>query len=229
MLPDKVHIFSPHIDDAVLSLGGCIINWVGKGKEVFVDNIFTKTNWTHPHPISGLTYPCSIDDVTGLRKAEEKKVAQALNITCDFLDLPDHPVRKGYSRYKKQKIEECLCKHVESRLDTSKAFFIPLGLDHPDHLFLNRIVKEVIGADYYNVFYYEDLPYYSWGTLDYMAHFNQLLTTKKAFLEKVLQDSKEEILRHYSSQLTDSFFQSMRAYAYEKKDNCYYERYWAHI
>lgn len=81
-------IFSPHIDDSFLSLGGLILNWRKKKERVQVIDVFSISNYTK----SGLG---ERKEVTRQRKQEERNVQKFTDVHTTFLDFLDAPLR-GY-------------------------------------------------------------------------------------------------------------------------------------
>lgn len=225
----NVQIFSPHIDDAALSLGGCILNWMDKGVCVKINNIFTISDWTHENPISKKTYAKDISQITELRKTEEKTLASFLSYQFEFWDFLDYPLRNQFSSQDQVNMEDQLLNKIEKTLNTRDSFFFPIGINHPDHLLIQRLCKRFLNKAY-NIFFYEDLPYFSWGEFDYRHAFSVHQKKKSPVLVKIDFEKKVSLLKKaYASQISDAFLKSMRSYAYNKTDNEYYERYWKYL
>lgn len=220
-----IQIFSPHIDDAIFSLGGSILNWHRKGLNIRIHNVFTISNWTSPNPLSGVRYQLNLDEVTALRKKEEREAGEYAKFNYEFWDFLDLPLRKEFSIQQNQSMEKKILNKIADCLSLEDSFFFPLGIDHPDHLIINRIGNSFTNNGY-NIFYYEDMPYFSWGNFDYKKAYSDQIRCKMPVLEKINYEEKTEVLKIYSSQVTKAFLKSIRTYSYNLADNNYYERYW---
>ncbi|HTJ52779.1 MAG TPA: PIG-L family deacetylase [Cyclobacteriaceae bacterium] len=221
-----IHIVSPHIDDAILSLGGLVMDLINKDKSIHITYLFTVSNWTNPNAISGLTYPKDEATISQLRKEEEKSIITKLNYTCDFFDLHDLPLRFGNRAVDEQTIFNEVTKRLQTTITKNDLVFFPLGLDHADHIITHKIGLQFMVAGY-QVIFYEDLPYAALGNCD---HQKQHSILKKQGLEPVIVDvdihKKMDLLRHYESQMSQTWLNHIRNYSYSVKDNQYYERYW---
>lgn len=221
----NVHIFSPHIDDAFLSLGGSIFNWRSKGIKVNVYNIFTISNWTPPGSQSERNFGNDVATITALRKAEEREVSKQANFEIVFWDFLDFPLREGFSESDNRKLEDQIFEKLSACLNSEDLFFFPMGILHPDHLLICRLSEKFIGKSY-NIFYYEDMPYLSWGKSEFKEVYKNENVNKSPLFEKIDFVQKAEILKYYRSQVLDDWFNYMMAYSYNNVDNEYYERYW---
>lgn len=225
---NSIQIFSPHIDDAVLSLGGCILNWRGKGLKIKINNIFTISNWTHTNPISDVNYGKNISRVTELRKTEERNLANNLQYEYEFWDFLDCPLRHNFSPTDIQNMENQICDRIKKKLNKKDSFFFPLGIDHPDHILVKKLSSFFINKGY-KIYFYEDLPYFSWGGFDYQKSYVICSKDKSPELVKINFEQKASFVKKYGSQINETFIENMRAYAYNKADNYYYERYWKQL
>jgi len=161
-------VISPHIDDAILSLGGCILNWVRNGEKVKIINVFSKASAINKDAISvraGKKYPTDFKSAMNVKKAEEKRVQNALKIKAEFLDWPDRNLNihkyKGYFFYKKSSIDR-LKNHIRRKINKDSTIFFPLAMGeirvHADHIIIRQIGLFLL-KDGYDVRFYEDLPY----------------------------------------------------------------------
>jgi len=221
-----IHIVSPHIDDAILSLGGLVMDLINKDKRIHITYLFTVSNWTNPNAISGLTYSKDEAAISQLRKEEEKSIMAELNYACDFLDLHDLPLRFGNRAVDEQAIIREITKRLHATVTKDDLIFFPLGLDHADHIITHKVGLQFIVAGY-QVIFYEDLPYAALGNYDHKKQYSIL---KEQELEPVIVDvdihKKMDLLRHYESQMSQIWLNHIRNYSYSAKDNQYYERYW---
>ena len=83
--PERV-IISPHMDDAMISLGGHLLLWRGYGIRVTVYDFFTVSNFTH----WGFG---DADKVSEIRKREEMAVMGEIGVIATFMDYPESVVR----------------------------------------------------------------------------------------------------------------------------------------
>jgi LmbE family N-acetylglucosaminyl deacetylase len=162
-------VISPHIDDAILSLGGCILNWVRNGEKVKIINVFSKAGGINKDSISvlaGKRYPTDFKSAMKIKKAEEKNIQNILKIEVEFLDWPDRNINiysyKGDFFYKKSAIER-LKNDIRRKIDKDSPAFFPLAMGelrtHADHIIARQIGLFLL-KDGYDIRFYEDLPYF---------------------------------------------------------------------
>jgi len=210
-------VIAPHIDDAFLSLGGSILNWL-KHEKVRIIYLFSVSSFTHDENIHKKTYPSDVAFVTSLRKEEELSVQKLTGTEVIFLDMAcrsarDHDLDMGY-------VKDVLLK-VISKDDT---LFFPLSIGkHVDHILVYELGKSLLKGGY-NIFFYEDLPY--------MTKKRDIsLYTSDILLSPVIKDidikTKLKLLRLYESQMTYGWLYNVESYAYFLGDEKRYcERYW---
>jgi LmbE family N-acetylglucosaminyl deacetylase len=129
-------IFCPHTDDAIFSLGDYIING---------------NNFTIASAFAGIP-----DDEVGykkhtiLRKEHEFacNLVGAKIINNDLLD----------DVYGKQN-EESLIKWIKETIKDYSNIYIPLGIHHPDHIFLSDTIFNLMKEFNKTYFVYAELPY----------------------------------------------------------------------
>lgn len=223
----SIQIFSPHIDDAVFSLGGSIRNWREKGIHVKVHNIFTVSDWIAPDSISGMDRNLGLKEVTALRRNEEALVGEDLNFEFNFWEFLERPLRKAFSEQDNDKMKAEIHERISSCLNSEDQFFFPIGIEHEDHILINELAGNFINKSF-NICFYEDMPYVSWGGFDYREAFELQLVDKVPVIETIDYNRKIKVLRKYSSQVREIFISTMRAYSYSHVDNKYCERYWRH-
>ena len=140
---------SPHLDDAVFSVGGTIARLRGEGRRVVVATVFTRSV---PHPV-GFALACQTDkglapsaDYMAMRRDEDCAACNRLGVgACDVihLDLPEAPHRGYHSaaelfagiheadRATTGDIERVL----EPLIQRAATIYLPLGHGHHvDHL-----------------------------------------------------------------------------------------------
>lgn len=209
-------VFSPHIDDAVLSLGGLIARLATSSGDLCVINIFTLSNWINPDGIFKDRFAeTDTEVISNVRKAEEAESGRLLHYSTDFLDFPDLPLRDGLVSYHelynriKDKIKEYLGKDI-------RAFF-PLGIDHPDHEIIAAIGYELLDEGY-PVLFYEDMPYvarnYGSGNLV------KAKAIQRGFISFPVEIDimrKMEAIKVYESQVSEEWL--IDIYNYSQKDD----------
>lgn len=94
----KITLLSPHLDDAVFSVGGLIAALADEGHELHVVTCFTRSV---PNP-TGFALACQLDkglsaevDYMQLRREEDVRACELLSAQPHWLDLPEAPHR-GY-------------------------------------------------------------------------------------------------------------------------------------
>jgi LmbE family N-acetylglucosaminyl deacetylase len=173
-------ILSPHLDDAVASLGGLISKNVSLGKKVHVATYFTKE-------FDSSTLPKKLAKVANYkeRKIEDKNSLDFLGASYEWIDLPERAMRKPWLKkltdvfHSPSSIEGFteltnIKNHIESLLSKYKRAIIyaPLGAgNHQDHVEVFLAAFHVmVEKDVYDRFYfYED--FYSLGNIMRKNHF----------------------------------------------------------
>jgi LmbE family N-acetylglucosaminyl deacetylase len=143
---EKILLISPHLDDAVFSVGGIAAELAAQGHEVHVLTCFTQSV---ENP-TGFALACQLDknlpakiDYMELRRQEDQKACQLLDIIPHWGDLPEAPHR-GYDSAKElfqdikkqDKIAEKLTKILENWIEKIQPQLIisPKGIgNHVDH------------------------------------------------------------------------------------------------
>jgi LmbE family N-acetylglucosaminyl deacetylase len=175
---NKVIFFSPHLDDAIFSSGGTIINHLKKGDEVLVVTIFSGIPDISNLSEFSLNIICP--GWATERIKENLNILNSIEVKILNLDFLDAIFRKNdsgqylclswsdvFSENKnKYKEEIFLYNSVKKKIldivkNTDDVLYFPLSLgDHVDHVLINKIAKELNEANYdLNICYYEDLPY----------------------------------------------------------------------
>jgi hypothetical protein len=219
-------IISPHIDDAFLSLGGMIREWVKGPEQIDITYVFSISDWTSPQAIAQLSYPTDKQKVTAIRKSEEMDINILLPYLYRLLDFPDASVRNHEPRGGFGELYEQVLQKLEKIIDRSARCFFPLGLGHPDHLLIRNIGLSLLRKQY-NIWFYEDMPYMAYQEMlpDVLYEFIMGIGMEPSSTSIDLH-KKIEILKNYRSQLCDAWLQSITNYAYSPADNTYYERIW---
>jgi LmbE family N-acetylglucosaminyl deacetylase len=231
-------IISPHIDDAFLSLGGSILNWIEKKEKIKIIHVFSKSNWTNPNSLSAKKYTKDIETISNIKKREEEEVSSILKTKPVFLDyiekIPLYNMeQKDIIKKVKKSFNKEFVKNIENSLtmEINKRFicFFPLSTeDHPSHRLVNDIGLNLLKKGY-NIQFYEDFPYIS-------RNINKIkeITSFRNFklipiLKEINIKRKLKILKCYKSQISVRWLDEMETYAHSLKENKYYERYWKPI
>lgn len=153
------HVLSPHLDDAVLSMGQTI---AAMTDDVEIVTVFAGVPegdvWTR------------YDQVTGFPDSHRAMLARRAEDRAAIGKLGAHTSVKHWNYFDLQ-----YCRGPREpaemdnlRLDIATLFedgpvYAPLGIGHPDHLFVANIAREAcplrIGKTLIGVFQYEELPY----------------------------------------------------------------------
>ena len=160
----RVLAVSPHLDDAVFSVGGTLAVLADAGHEVVVATVFTRSV---PDP-TGFALACQTDkglapevDYMALRRAEDEAATAVLGVRPRHLDLPEAPHR-GYSSapdlFAGLRDGDEVWRDVRALLEGLEAdvWLAPQGLGgHVDHL---QVLRAVAGLDR-PVLWWRDSPY----------------------------------------------------------------------
>jgi LmbE family N-acetylglucosaminyl deacetylase len=217
-------IFSPHPDDAFISLGGAILNWAKAGEKIKVVDFFTVSNYTN----RGLQDP---HFVTSIRKGEEITAAASCNAEVEFIDLKDSFLR-GYSQrpypteinwgIDNENFEKI--KHeILERAENNECYF-PLGIGHHvDHILVREAAAELIKeGKVKKYFFYED-QYYA-AKCHFVTGFAKSIHIVPR-LVKIDFDEKQKLMDIYQSQVEQSW-SLVRNYARSITSSGFHERIW---
>lgn len=203
-------IFSPHCDDAALSLGGAIKNDLVE-RDICIYDIFSVSNYTIMQQGTG-----NPEEVTKIRNEEERRVMELLGADFELWGYPEPLLRNGYTHLDnifdpegKPKSDK-LYTEIESKVrsicesNPTANIFFPMGLGyHIDHLIVASIGLNILRKHpNLKVYFYEDQPYVGGISLDEVAHFVQSSNPNfesHTFAFNNILD-KMSILKHYKSQ-----------------------------
>ena len=219
-------VLSPHLDDAVLSLGGMMAHQVSQGRSVVVYNLFCA-------PYHGPLSPAAQrlhegwgdpEDITALRLQEDRQALELIGahqIIGDARDLIYRQSLQGAWLYtnmediqgERNPEDNALVNTYFNKLSGmfSKEkfdFYTPLGIGgHIDHMLAFDIGARLHQAGYI-VKFYEDLPYAL--REDYLHARTDNLTDMQSVVELFpleMLERKIEALHYYQSQI-DSLFEN---------------------
>lgn len=201
-------VFSPHLDDAVLSCGAQIAVWAELGHQVVVATVFSAANEAYSAHYAR-------------RRADDDKAVRALGATPLYLDFMDAPFRNAqYRNFNTLLLHETL--PVDSRetatalglrmqslaqeLEAAALYFPLAAGGHVDHLAVFEASKIFWPGDT-PVHYYQDLPYAlvpGWVSLRWQQHGACAEQLMKADLPPTrLQDLALAFLENYMEDAAD--------------------------
>ena len=152
----KIALLSPHLDDAVFSVGGLMAALSDEGHALHVVTCFTRSV---PHP-TGFALACQLDkglsaevDYMQLRREEDARACALLRAEPHWLDLPEAPHRGYHSAaalfgdfVEADTVQSELYKQLENALAKIKPDLIlsPEGIgNHVDHRRVRRVVARL--------------------------------------------------------------------------------------
>lgn len=149
-----VIVISPHLDDAVLSLGQTIEALTATGTPVTIVTVLAGVPGalplTHYDAKSGFT---SGEQAVVGRRAEDQRACTVLRARSAYLDWFDgqygQPPETGAVIADLRRIV---------RTHDSARVFAPLGIAHPDHEHVARCARGAVRPDVDTLYLYEDLP-----------------------------------------------------------------------
>ncbi|MDJ0757221.1 MAG: PIG-L family deacetylase [Ardenticatenaceae bacterium] len=167
-------ILSPHLDDAILSCGGIIIERTRAGQRVLIVTVMAGD--PPPGPVS--SYAGSLESrwelvqqAAAARRAEDIRACRHVGADWDHWDIPDciyrrHP-QSGETFYNSDReifgeihpAEMALITQLRQKmidLPPANEVFVPLGIGHHVDHQLTRAAAEQWGIP---LIYYEDYPY----------------------------------------------------------------------
>lgn len=191
-------IFSPHCDDAVLSLGGAIYNGMLGHGSIIIKNVFTISNYT----IMGLGNP---ELVSQIRHKEETKVMQTLGVNYELWGYHEPLLRLNYASADDIFTSDPLVdpiygeiyRRVSKECSVDTIYYFPLGIGgHVDHLILHEIGLSLKNKA--KVYFYEDQPYSGQYDIDSIERRVKGMKKKVFKFQNVLD--KMTLLKNYRSQ-----------------------------
>ncbi|MBC9929282.1 PIG-L deacetylase family protein [Chitinophaga qingshengii] len=220
----KYQVISPHIDDAVLSMGGLLSQWLEQHICIEILYVFSFSSWVSGSISANAGLQPDAHLVTSLRKKEEAAAQQIIPYSCSYLDYADAAVRKGLQPDAEMIAQ--LKQKIMAFADPDVWCFFPLGLGHTDHLATRNIGIELLSLGY-KIGFYEDMPYMSYQHLRYAVLHDVLHSLgMKSTVAAIDFEVKLNAIRCYRSQVSMEWERAITAYAYSAADNQYYERYW---
>lgn len=162
----RVILYSPHCDDVAYSLGGMLLEYATKWS-VHIVNVFSISAYT-----KDLIDVSRAQEITKWRKTEELRVVDVLKCSLEFWDYPEILVRNKTTdldapfSMTNQVDKDSIYEDIEHRIfqqvkhTRNSIFFFPLSIgDHIDHRIMFEIGARLVIQGFYNIIFYEDLPY----------------------------------------------------------------------
>lgn len=213
----NILIISPHLDDAILSLGGLL--QLRKNSQ---DKVMTLCNtaWT---ALSDTMLP---EEITKMNLEEELTIIKELgcqHLFCDFDEAMSRDYENWNDKFSYEKdsvlyeqITEVIKKEMESQY--YEQVYFPLGIgEHVDHIMVYegiRQLRDVIREQNVELYFYEDLPYATYGGVEerlekVMKEYS--ITLQEHDITEYFE-RKCSLLSIYKSQLTDEDLDRIRRY-----------------
>jgi len=214
-----LYVVSPHIDDAILSIGGIIAGLKGK-QDLVIKYVFSTSNWVNPEItfVAGLLGKTEL--VTEQRVKEEAALSALYDYKTDMMGFLDLPLRQGIS-IEKTAID--VQKKLAGSITKKDTCIFPMGIGHPDHVLVSA-VGFYLRKKGFRTLFYEDLPYASSAT-DAVMH---IATGQK--LEpvdyKIDLEEKLRAIRMCESQVPESWSQLVSRHSTGHVPGATIERLW---
>jgi LmbE family N-acetylglucosaminyl deacetylase len=205
-----IYILSPHIDDAIFSLGGMLADL----KEPFcIIDIFTITGYS-------LSVSGDVAEITEKRETEERAVCEKLGCTYIFLGFRDRPIRENA-------IDVELFERLSAIIEEGSIVYAPLCFScfHEDHKITKSVAIDLARYDSFELRFYEDLPYVAYNGKAKEST-DEAFTGLTPELIEIDIKKKMELVRMYDSQVNNKVIRPIELYAYDKASNRYTERIW---
>jgi LmbE family N-acetylglucosaminyl deacetylase len=226
-------VLAPHLDDIVISLCGHLLKWGGDNIPIKSYNFFIVSNFMKEGFSDSAT-------VSAIRKREEIKISEELNIDYTFLDyyesvIRGHQVMKDNIEYPNKFISEL----DQPVIDKAVKYIREIALNHPDYIFhvpaaignhvdhlcISQAAQIVIDEGLIKFFaFYEDLPYV------YAREFPEDLINKYSLVSDDIGidiGKKINYIRYYESQPVEEWLKQIIEYSnHLSEKHEYAERIW---
>lgn len=217
-----VIVLSPHLDDAVLSLGEHLLRWKREKKKILIITIMSRfvgskkiNDYSKKYlELSGFKTVKSFEKA---RKREDLRVMKKMKIRGQYLNLLDAGFWEGRKGERYQSKSELLgvvikrehekeMEKIEFDLLRTKKILVPFGVGgHVDHLLVKDLSLRWRGVE---KGYYLEMPYML-ENFNLFRYFKEIIKAKSIMLPT---KNKDELLKIYKSQ-----------YPLWKKINLYFE------
>jgi LmbE family N-acetylglucosaminyl deacetylase len=153
-LSGRVVVVSPHLDDAVLSLGGTLAHATRTGADVRVVTVFAgdPSSKDDSAPWDRGCGFRTAGEAARARREEDRRACAALRCTPQWLPFSS-------VQYESGRDERAIWAELEPELVDAETIFLPgFPLIHPDHLWLSRLVTSRQGRNP-RLGYFVEQPY----------------------------------------------------------------------
>ena len=197
----SIVVLSPHLDDAVWSLGGLLNELVRTGYRVEVITVFSQSTFVYDELISS-------EEATALRKSENILALRKVGVHREHcLDIPEGVLRDraldsifdaAYAL--PAHLAQIIGGRLEQLIPQNALVLAPSGFgEHMDHIALRDLVAELP----YTVIYYEDMPYAARttrvdGALSYLH--SRGYRVRQLLVDRIVIDNHLERYKDYISQ-----------------------------
>lgn len=152
----KIAVVSPHLDDAVFSVGGLAHRWATDGNDVVVITVFAGT--LRDRPLSEWERLCgfrSARQAVETRRAEDLRACRRIGASTIWLDHPDHSeVESGSER----DLDWCATE-LSGHLAGAAVVLVPGSpLRNPDHAAVAEMITRLAPSDR-RLVHYAEQPY----------------------------------------------------------------------
>jgi len=212
----KLYVLSPHLDDAVWSIGSALQKLALAGHEIYIINLFSLT----VHVYESIRPPA---EATAIRKSEDARAATALGVKRVFnLDFPDGVLRDmslsevmNCDYIAPPYLLKAILISLADILPKDAVVLAPLALGgHVDHL-TTRQTALSLETRLGSLLFFEDLPYVARGRdtqeSQVFARAHNLLEVRFTCDEQSIQNHIE-LYNTYTSQCQSQYASQISAY-----------------
>ena len=158
LFPARMLVVAPHMDDCVLACGGTIRQMADRSR---IHVVYATDGMKSPSPIVPWRDKITAD-LGEVRRSEARTALSQLGVPVEnlhFLNLPEAQLQGHYDQLADRL--NAVINEVQPQV-----VFIPFRYDrHPDHLAVNRVVKEAHRLGLYRPEIVEYFIYYRWRLL----------------------------------------------------------------
>lgn len=129
-------VVSPHLDDAVLSYGGCLGAESTPAKVVTVFAGKPPT-WPWPSPFDSACGFTNSGEAVLARRAEDQAACGVLGVACRHLPWLD-------GQYRFPRDTSSIVTNLDAHLRRADEVVVPLGLVHPDHRLVAQLCRRAL-------------------------------------------------------------------------------------
>jgi LmbE family N-acetylglucosaminyl deacetylase len=181
-------VFSPHMDDAVFSMGSILLEWIHQGKSIKIISVFTefslnKYSSNYAKKLIEESGCKSAKIYTKIRQEENMEAMKQLGVAYENWGINDggfrasnkKPIYMNFKQLMSGKIsryDKKLCQLIAIKMKTvdAKVVVAPLGWGgHADHIIVSKEVKKHFEAS--KTLFFVDMPYFwtsFWGNIRYL-------------------------------------------------------------